>query len=107
MRSVIEYRPEIDTLRAISVFAVIIYHAGVHNNLFFPGGYLGVDIVLDRCHGPLLLELNARPGLAIQMANQAGLEPRLKWVVEQEKKTGKKADVSAEQKVSMAMAVFN
>tara|TARA_B110001454_G_scaffold54003_2_gene52927 strand:+ start:9411 stop:10370 length:960 start_codon:yes stop_codon:yes gene_type:complete len=70
-------------------------------------GYLGVDIVLDRCHGPLLLELNARPGLAIQMANQAGLEPRLKWVVEQEKKTGKKADVSAEQKVSMAMAVFN
>ena len=70
-------------------------------------GYLGVDIVLDRCHGPLLLELNARPGLAIQMANQAGLEPRLKWVVEQEKKTGKKADDSAEQKVSMAMAVFN
>ncbi len=44
MRSVIEYRPEIDTLRAISVFAVIIYHAGVYNNLFFPGGYLGVDI---------------------------------------------------------------
>ena len=44
MRSAIEYRPEIDTLRAISVFAVIIYHTGVYNNLFFPGGYLGVDI---------------------------------------------------------------
>ncbi len=44
MRSFIEYRPEIDTLRAISVFAVIIYHAGVYNNLIFPGGYLGVDI---------------------------------------------------------------
>lgn len=40
-------------------------------------GYLGVDMVLDRYHGPLILELNARPGLAIQIANQAGLERRL------------------------------
>jgi alpha-L-glutamate ligase-like protein len=39
--------------------------------------YLGVDIVLDRLRGPMLLELNARPGLAIQVANQAGLEHRL------------------------------
>lgn len=40
-------------------------------------GYLGVDIVLDRDRGPLLLELNARPGLSIQIANGAGLLPRL------------------------------
>jgi alpha-L-glutamate ligase-like protein len=40
-------------------------------------GYLGVDIVLDRTHGPLLLELNARPGLAIQIANHRGLKNRL------------------------------
>jgi alpha-L-glutamate ligase-like protein len=40
-------------------------------------GYLGVDIVLDPERGPLLLELNARPGLAIQIANREGLEPRL------------------------------
>lgn len=40
-------------------------------------GYLGVDIVLDRNYGPMLLELNARPGLAIQVANQAGLRHRL------------------------------
>ena len=40
-------------------------------------GYLGADIVLDRQRGPLLLELNARPGLTIQVSNQAGLEPRL------------------------------
>nr|WP_238376407.1 alpha-L-glutamate ligase-like protein [Marinagarivorans algicola] len=40
-------------------------------------GYLGVDIVLDKFKGPLLLELNARPGLAIQVANNAGLLPRL------------------------------
>ena len=32
---------------------------------------------LDRLRGPMLLELNARPGLAIQVANQAGLEHRL------------------------------
>lgn len=45
-------------------------------------GYLGVDIVLDKYKGPLLLELNARPGLAIQVANNAGLLPRLMAVEE-------------------------
>ena len=40
-------------------------------------GYQGVDIVLDREKGPLILELNARPGLNIQIANRAGLLPRL------------------------------
>jgi alpha-L-glutamate ligase-like protein len=41
-------------------------------------GYIGVDIVLDRDLGPLILELNARPGLAIQIANRQGLLRRLK-----------------------------
>lgn len=36
-------------------------------------GYIGVDVVLDAEKGPLLLELNARPGLAIQLANFQGL----------------------------------
>jgi alpha-L-glutamate ligase-like protein len=40
-------------------------------------GYLGCDIVIDLNRGPLLLELNARPGLSIQIANNAGLLPRL------------------------------
>jgi alpha-L-glutamate ligase-like protein len=40
-------------------------------------GYIGVDIVLDRELGPLVLELNARPGLAIQIANRQGLLRRL------------------------------
>ena len=39
--------------------------------------YIGADIVLDRIHGPMLLEVNARPGLAIQIANKAGLRERL------------------------------
>jgi len=38
-------------------------------------GYLGVDIALDAQRGPLVLELNARPGLAIQLANRRGLRP--------------------------------
>lgn len=43
-------------------------------------GYIGVDIVLDRDLGPLMLELNARPGLSIQLANKLGLLPRLRWL---------------------------
>lgn len=40
-------------------------------------GYLGVDLVIDEITGPTLLELNARPGLSIQIANGLGLLPRL------------------------------
>jgi alpha-L-glutamate ligase-like protein len=43
-------------------------------------GYIGVDIVLDRTRGPLLLEANARPGLAIQISNARGLTPELERV---------------------------
>ena len=35
------YRPEIDGLRAISVVAVILFHAGLP---WLPGGYVGVDV---------------------------------------------------------------
>ena len=40
-------------------------------------GYIGVDLVIDVERGPLLLELNARPGLQIQIANESGLWERL------------------------------
>lgn len=43
-------------------------------------GYLGVDIVLDKDRGPLILELNARPGLNIQIANTCGLGVRLRTI---------------------------
>jgi alpha-L-glutamate ligase-like protein len=42
--------------------------------------YLGVDMVLDPKKGPMVLELNARPGLSIQLANQKGLLPRLRKI---------------------------
>ncbi len=43
-------------------------------------GYIGVDIVLDKQHGPLMLEMNARPGLSIQIANRCGLLHRLEKI---------------------------
>jgi len=43
-------------------------------------GYLGVDIVMDKHLGPLVLELNARPGLSVQLATQQGLLSRLKRI---------------------------
>jgi len=43
-------------------------------------GFLGADISIDRERGPVILELNARPGLSIQLANLSGLKDRLKRV---------------------------
>lgn len=43
-------------------------------------GYIGVDFVLDATVGPVVLEANARPGLAIQIANRCGLRPRLDFI---------------------------
>ena len=43
-------------------------------------GYIGVDFVVDAKIGPVVLEANARPGLAIQVAHRIGLLPRLKLV---------------------------
>lgn len=43
-------------------------------------GYVGADVVIDDRRGPVILELNARPGLSIQLANRAGLLPRLQEV---------------------------
>ena len=45
-----------------------------------PLGYLGVDMVLDAELGPLILELNARPGLGIQIANGRGLRGTLDYI---------------------------
>lgn len=42
-----------------------------------PLQYLGVDIVIDEDKGPLILEMNARPGLQIQVINNMGLGKRL------------------------------
>ena len=65
-------------------------------------GYLGCDIVIDRQRGPLILELNARPGLSIQLANNTGLLPRLTHI---EGKNTRK--MSIEERVDYAREQFS
>jgi len=66
-------------------------------------GYVGADIVLDRDCGPMVLELNARPGLTIQMANNAGLLPRLQRI----EAIGKKyCSISAAERIAFSKAHF-
>jgi len=66
-------------------------------------GYLGVDVVLDAALGPLVLELNARPGLAIQIANGNGLRGALEAVDREVAVRGEPATVEAR----VAFAVGN
>lgn len=57
-------------------------------------GYVGVDIVIDKTLGPLVMEVNKRPGLEIQNANQ---EPLLKKLQAVENLTNQnEADTSVE-----------
>jgi alpha-L-glutamate ligase-like protein len=60
-------------------------------------GYIGVDVVLDREKGPMLLELNARPGISIQIANRRGL----RFVLEKASAIDTK-NVSAEERVAIS-----
>lgn len=66
-------------------------------------GYLGTDMVLDRRYGPMLLELNARPGLAIQIANGYGLLPRLRKIDSLSKEQVK---LSAAERVALSQQWF-
>lgn len=42
--------------------------------------FVGVDVVVDKDRGPKVLEVNARPGLSIQLCNKAGLRLRMNKV---------------------------
>ena len=46
MKQKINYRSDIDGLRAIAVIGVILYHSEINigDNLIFSGGFLGVDV---------------------------------------------------------------
>ncbi|MEI6462862.1 MAG: sugar-transfer associated ATP-grasp domain-containing protein [bacterium] len=43
-------------------------------------GFVGVDFLIDKDLGPVVVEINARPGLSVQLANHDGLRWRLKKV---------------------------
>lgn len=55
--------PEWDSILEIALAA----------NVCIPLGYAGVDICVDKIRGPMVLEINARPGLEIQNVNMLGL----------------------------------
>jgi alpha-L-glutamate ligase-like protein len=40
----------------------------------FPLNYLGIDIVYDETFGPMVIEINSRPGMQIQNVNAIGLK---------------------------------
>ena len=63
-------------------------------------GYLGVDIVMDKELGPLMLELNARPGLNVQLANQMGLLSKLRQVEKIDK-----LPVSVHERIALAVTL--
>jgi alpha-L-glutamate ligase-like protein len=54
-------------------------------------GFAAIDFLIDREHGPLVVEVNARPGLRIQVTNQDGL----KWRLEHVKHIPVKSDIHA------------
>lgn len=69
-------------------------------------GYMGADVVIDKDRGPMMLELNVRPGLAIQICNNAGLLARLRVINEVSKST----NFSVEERVAFSkrhFGVFN
>lgn len=61
--------------------------------------FAGVDIAVDREDGPLVLEINARPGLDIQLANMTPLKGRLRRVAGLDVK-------GAERGVAVAKSLF-
>lgn len=70
-------------------------------------GYIGVDMVLDEEKGPLILELNARPGLNIQIANDCGLTLRTHAVeAHLAELQSKKLVETAEERVRFAQQAF-
>jgi hypothetical protein len=62
--------------------------------------YVGADVVMHPEKGPMVIELNAQPGLQIQMANRIGLRRRLDKVEDLEV-------LNAEHGVNIARALFS
>lgn len=62
--------------------------------------YVGVDIVLHPEKGPMVIEINAQPGLQIQLANKVGLRRRLDKIEDLEV-------INAEHGVRIARALFS
>jgi alpha-L-glutamate ligase-like protein len=55
-----------------------ILNIAVETAKLFPLKFLGVDIILDKINGPVVIEINARPGLQIQNVNNTGINTVIK-----------------------------
>ncbi len=55
-------------------------HLAVRAQVLSGLGFAGVDLCIDESKGHLIMEVNKRPGLEIQIANKAGLLKRLRHV---------------------------
>lgn len=97
----IVYKPGTERkLRGIKIpFWTTCLETAVKTQMVSGLGYLGVDIVLHPEKGPMVLELNAQPGLQIQLANMTGLKKRLERVEDLEVR-------DAEHGVKIAKALF-
>jgi alpha-L-glutamate ligase-like protein/uncharacterized protein (TIGR02421 family) len=78
---VIEEVPEAGSIRGFKIpywedILMIASRIQVETNL----GYLAVDISIDQNSGPVLLEINARAGLGLQIANLSPLRQRLERI---------------------------
>jgi len=97
----IVYKPGTERkLRGIKIPGwTLILETAVRAQIASDLGFLGVDIVLHPEKGPMVLELNAQPGLQIQLANQEGLKKRLERIEDLEVRDG-------EHGVKIAKALF-
>ncbi len=68
-----------------------ILEMAIKSSIAINSSFTGVDIALDKEKGPLVMEVNARPGLAIQIANKSGLKERLESVSKLKVKNAKSA----------------
>lgn len=50
----------------------------IETSKLFPLDYLGVDVIYDKFQGPMVIEINARPGLQIQNVNKEGINQCIK-----------------------------
>ena len=74
--------PDTDALvsgRVLPFWSQLLEHARAAARAM-PLKYVGVDLVIDAALGPLMLEVNARPGLQIQVINDAGLVPAVESI---------------------------
>ena len=68
-------------------------------------GYVGIDLCIDQHKGLLIMEVNKRPGLEIQIANKAGLQKRLRFIEKQVAKTD--TNLSTYEKIQQAIVWDN